>query len=124
MDMKFDLDQDARAKARVSPYRKLDVQVSTDTVGFTGVLLNVSSDGACIGIETKEKLPIYIGNRLLVRCRLNVLNEIWSDELFVGKVRWLKEEKDEMIFGIEFMDSDEFYHPNISTLGASGEAWS
>ena len=105
-----------RSHSRVSPYKRLRVQVSTDTVCFNGVMRDLCCEGARITLQTAEDFPVYIDNRLLIRCRLNDLNEGWSDEILIGKVRWIKKEKSETVFGVEFMDTDEYYHPRISSL--------
>ncbi len=105
-----------RSHSRVSPYKKVRIQVSTDMVCFNGIMRDVCCEGACIGLQTTESFPVYIDNRLLIRCKLNDLHEDWFDEILIGKVRWIKKEKDETVFGVEFLDTDEYYHPRISSL--------
>lgn len=105
-----------RTYSRISPYKQLRVQVSTDAVCFTGMMRDIAYAGSCICLPTEEALPIYIDNRLLIRCQLKDLNEVWSDEVFVGRVRWIEKQKDETVFGIEFLDTDEYYHPRVFSL--------
>ena len=105
-----------RTYSRISPYKQLRVQVATDTVCFTGMMHDLSFTGACIGLPTEESLPIYADNRLLIRCKLEDLNKAWEDEVLVGRVRWITKQKGETIFGIEFLDTDEYYHPRVFSL--------
>jgi len=106
-----------RAFSRISPYKQLRVQVATDTVCFTGLMRDIAYAGSCIHLRTEETLPIYVDNRLSIRCQLKDLNETWDDEVFVGKVRWIRKQPGETILGVEFLDTDEHYHPRISSLG-------
>ncbi len=105
-----------RTDSRVSPYKPLRVQVSTDTVCFAGMMRDISYAGSCVHLPTEEDLPIYMDNRLLIRCQLKDLNEVWADEIFVGKVRWIEKQRGETVFGVEFLDTDESYHPRVSSL--------
>ncbi|MBI3609688.1 MAG: PilZ domain-containing protein [Nitrospirae bacterium] len=111
-----------RSHSRVFPYKQLRVQASTDTVCFTGMMRDISYAGSCICIQTTEDLPVYVDNRLLIRCQLKHLNEIWADELLVGRVRWIKKQQDETVLGVEFLDTDEYYHPRISSLRSREDA--
>ena len=102
--------------SRISPYRPLRVQVSTDTVCFNGMTKNISYAGSCIGLQTIEDLPIYIDNRILVRCQLGDINESWGDEVLIGKVRWIRKNEGEVFLGVEFLDTGEYYHPQVFSL--------
>jgi hypothetical protein len=105
-----------RTDSRISPYKPLCVEISTDTACFTGTMRDISYTGSCVHLPTEEELPIYMDNRLLIRCRFKDLNEVWADEVFVGKVRWIRKQKGETVFGLEFLDTDEYYHPHVSSL--------
>ena len=105
-----------RAHPRISPYKKLSVQVSTDVICFEGVMQDMGSGGSCIWVRTEEELPVYRDNRLLVRCRLNDLNSSWSDESLIGRVRWIQKKEGEILLGVEFLDTHEYYHPRIYSL--------
>lgn len=106
----------SRTHLRISPYKQLHAQVSTDTVCFSGTVQDISHSGSCISLSTEKDLPIHRDNRLLIRCQLKDLIEKWGDETFVGRVRWIKEQNGQTIFGVEFMDTDEFYHPIVFSL--------
>jgi hypothetical protein len=108
-----------RTSSRVSPYKPLRVQVSTDTVCFTGMMWDISYAGSCVCLSTEDDLPIYHDNRLLIRCRLKDLNDGWADEVLVGRIRWIRKERNETVFGIEFLDTDEYYHPHVHSLRQS-----
>lgn len=108
-----------RSDSRVSPYKPLCVEVSTDTACFTGLVRDISSTGSAVQFSTEEELPIYVDNRLLIRCRLNTINETWSEEVLVGQVRWIRKEKEETVLGVEFLDTDEYYHPHVYSLSHS-----
>lgn len=105
-----------RGSSRIFPYKQLQVQVATDTVCFTGMMRDISSAGSCIALPSLEDLPIFQDNRLLIRCRLKDLNEGWEDEVLVGRVRWIRKEGDENILGVEFLNTDEYYHPRVFSL--------
>lgn len=108
-----------RTDSRVSPYRPLRVQVSNDTACFTGMMRDISYAGSCVCLSTEDDLPIYHDNHLLVRCRFKDINDDWEDEVLVGKVRWIRKEQNETVFGVEFLDTDEYYHPHIYSLRQS-----
>ena len=105
-----------RTHPRISPYKKLSVQVSTDTVCFEGVMRDMGAGGSCIWVRSEEALPIYTDNRIVVRCRLNDLDETWSDEILIGRVRWIEKKEGEILLGVEFLDTDEYYHPRIYSI--------
>ena len=109
-----------RLSPRIAPYKKLHVEISTDTACFAGVIWDIGSNGSCISLQTADNLPIYIDNRLMIRCQLKEFNVVWSDELFVGKVRWVKKEEGKTYLGVEFMDTDEFSHPHVYSIQEGG----
>lgn len=105
-----------RSNCRVSPYKKVGVQVSSDTVCINGVLRDLGSEGSCIWVRSQDDFPLYRDNRVTVRCQLGEINESWSDEILIGKVRWVEKREGETLIGIEFLDTDEYYHPRIASL--------
>ena len=109
-----------RSSPRITPYKKLHVQISTESTCFNGVIWDIGGQGSCISLRTTADIPIHIDNRLMVRCQLKDYNVVWSDELFVGKVRWIKKEDGQTFLGIEFLDADEFFHPQIASLQERG----
>lgn len=106
----------SRSYSRISPYKQLRVQVSTDTACFTGMTRDISCAGSCIGLRTAEELPIYIDNRLVIRCQLGDINKSWADEVLIGRVRWIRKHEGEIFLGVEFLDTGEYYHPRIFSL--------
>jgi PilZ domain len=105
-----------RCEPRVSPYKQLAVQVSTDTVCFTGMIRDISRTGSCISLRSENPLTIHKDNRVLIRCQLKEFNEIWADEIFIGRVRWIKDQAGETAIGVELLDTDEYYHPKVFSL--------
>ncbi len=108
-----------RAFLRISPFKKLKGRVATDSVCFTGLIEDLCGEGACLRISSSEPLPIYPDNRLVIRCCLGDLDGDWADEVIVGKVRWIRMQDGETRFGVEFLNTDEYYHPRISSLTRS-----
>lgn len=105
-----------RKEPRISPYKPLVVQISTDTVCFTGMIRDISRTGSCIRLRSGDPLAIYADNRLLIRCQFKEFNESWADEVFIGRVRWINEQTGETTIGVELLDTDEHYHPKVYSL--------
>jgi PilZ domain len=106
----------SRINPRISPYKPLHVEVSSDTTCWTGTVRNISSSGSCISFKCEEKPSIHTDNRLLIRCRLGELNEGWGDEALISRVRWVEMREGEAVIGVEFMDTDAYYHPTVYSL--------
>jgi hypothetical protein len=77
---------------------------------------DISHAGSCIGVPTTEDFPVYVDNRLLIHCQLGDLNESWADEIIIGKVRWVDKQADGIFLGVEFLDTGEYYHPQVFSL--------